>query len=642
MEADLRDVARRRAGVDGGSRGRGTRRAEAWRHEEEEPPGAQRARQVITKNRTIIHTYVKSAMIQAQKVRAAKAAGPRRLIPAITAALAALMFLSGDLFAQNDIRPLVQKLKYYRYSDIWVLRLQAPSVSTVKKLLTTSDEAEEVDPAILAKVDDATIRAIDAAVQRSRNFQDVVRQLQGLGIRLTPDIQAVIEAKIKDGGVKRRIEDVYLVTTRAPQGVTPTIISLIQSSKGKEKAEDNLNTVAPTDILTIDELKAYEIDSSLGAANLYDYVENAIVQRDYSNITAELQGLGQTNFYPQVFGKSAPLERNSANVSPEDIQQYLRISNGEPSDIYRENLLVVGVDEISYRRYEDPYYYPPQDDEGNDLSGEELEAAEADAYQPILNNYLPKYGVELKYGIDEINYPGLWSERVALNAIWSNVKLGVILPTSGWATLSEDLGADRMLTHGSFGINGKMDFPIKVIPKSGIFSASFGYVLGDAEPASYKDRDTDPFTFFEDPNDLDYFIRFNAQAHYTFAVAVDDDYLFRFGVGGTVYTIEDWRYELDQNSEFEDVVEFREQGNETRGGISGRIEFMGLAETTPFGFGVQYFDEAIWGNIWLQIPVSDQVRVKLDARGFAAALRDEHAWEPGSVFLPSVRVLYNW
>ena len=39
----------------------------------------------------------------------------------------------------------------------------------------------------------------------------------------------------------------------------------------------------------------------------------------------------------------------------------------------------------------------------------------------------------MRFGNDDIGYPSLWSERVAVNALWDANKLGVILPTSLWA-----------------------------------------------------------------------------------------------------------------------------------------------------------------------------------------------------------------
>ncbi len=572
-----------------------------------------------------------------------------RFVSAVMILLLLTATNSPDVFAQNDIKPILQKLKYYRFGNIWVLKLRPPNLSTVKKLLVTDPEAEE-DADVLKKLEPSILRAVQSAVRRGRTFQGAVQQLERSGVKLTPDIEKAINYELGKKKVTKRIEDVYLVTTRAKQGETPVIISLIQSTKGKDRAEDNLRSVAPTDILTVDELKAFELDSSYGADNLYDYVENAIVQGAVTNVTPEIQGLDKSTIYPQVFGIAEAVESNSADMSSEDVARYLRISNGEPENIYNQNLVVAGLDVISYRRYEDPYagfggdFADDADDDADADDDDTADDVAADDFAPAFNNYLPKYGVELKYGIDEINYPSLWAERVALNAIWSSVKLGIILPTGGWSSLSGDLGADRKLTHGGFGINGNFDFPFKVVPRSGVFNASFGYVFGDAEPATYKDRELDPFVFQENLEDGDYFIRMNARLHYTFAVSVDEDHLFRFGLGGTMYRIEYWTHRAREDANLEPIVEFEEleDRSETRGGISGLFEFMKRNTTTPWGVSVQYYDEAVWGNIWLHIPVTPQIGVRIDTRGYVPVLRDEHVWEAGSVLLPSLRFIYNW
>ena len=148
---------------------------------------------------------------------------------------------------------------------------------------------------------------------------------------------------------------------------------------------------------------------------------------------------------------------------------------------------------------------------------------------------------------------------MSVRAIWDNVKCGFILPTSGWASLSKDLfDVDRTMTHAGFGVTFNADFPIKVIPQSGVFSLGASYIFGDAKEATYKDRqklrDSDDSYHYEKNNSLynDYLVRFTGQLHYTFGINIDEDYMLRFGIGGTVFGGETWRDEKKLNGNNED------------------------------------------------------------------------------------------
>lgn len=586
----------------------------------------------------------------------------------IAHSLAALAILStgvvcspADAHAQgrNEIEQILKRFKNYRYGNITVYRLENPNLASVRNILKTdtktdgtgdgADPMDQLEPALQVQV--------RQAVQQNRSEVRAIRALQNRGIVITPQIEAAVRSEVDklNRGGGPRIEDVYIVTTRVPRGEVGTIIALIATTKGNSEIEQNLNVVTDSDILTIDELRAYPLAATYGADNLYDYINTAIVQGAVKNVTADAQGLTNifNQFVPREYGLTRSLIVDESNVSNADIQQVIRISEGQPSPYYYPNEVIVSYDLISYRRYMPDYlsYYAEEAPVEETAAGGEGGAAEGEAVAEeeqlptdVYNVDLPKYGVELRYGMDEINYPSLWSERVALNAIWQNAKLGVILPTSGWASLAESFGQERRLTHAGFGINGAFNFPVKIIPSSGIFHANFGYVFDDAAESSYKNRRTDPLDFDSVTND--YLVRFNAQLHYTFAIAVDKDYMFRFGIGGTVYNVESWYNRLnttmEENGTVREEAVFTERENETIGGISGRIEYMTINTPTPYGFGVQYFDEAISGNIWLQIPFSVQVAVRLEGKAFAPAFRDPHPWENSNVFIPAARLIWNF
>jgi hypothetical protein len=100
----------------------------------------------------------------------------------------------------------------------------------------------------------------------------------------------------------------------------------------------------------------------------------------------------------------------------------------------------------------------------------------------------------------------------------------------------------------------------------------------------------------------------------------------------------------EPNSEFANKLTYTKSGSETVGGLSGKIEFLSKNITTPFGGSIQYFDEALGLNVWLQIPVVTNVfAIRLDASGYVVAFRDTpHAWENQSVFIPQARIILNF
>jgi hypothetical protein len=198
---------------------------------------------------------------------------------------------------------------------------------------------------------------------------------------------------------------------------------------------------------------------------------------------------------------------------------------------------------------------------------------------------------------------------------------------------------NRTLTFGGVGVAAEFDFPFKVIPQSGVFHASLGYIFGDAKEPNYKDKPTlDDYVLYAS----DYLIRANAQLHYTFGVSIDDDYWFRFGIGGTVYSAEHWNYEIPETVDPPELS-YSKDKTETIAGISGKIEFMSKNILTPFGASLQYFDEALGLKLWLEIPVIENTfALRFDASGYFTAFRDPHPWEHSSVFVPQIRFIFNF
>ncbi|MFC2132054.1 hypothetical protein ACFLSQ_11530 [Bacteroidota bacterium] len=81
----------------------------------------------------------------------------------------------------------------------------------------------------------------------------------------------------------------------------------------------------------------------------------------------------------------------------------------------KQHELIVSPDLISWKMYDKPGWFDW--DAG---------AFIVDSFASS-NSNLPTLGIELKYGIDEINYQSFWSERLTAYALWKSMKLGMIL-----------------------------------------------------------------------------------------------------------------------------------------------------------------------------------------------------------------------
>jgi len=426
------------------------------------------------------------------------------------------------------------------------------------------------------------------------------------------------------------------------QIVPSSIIAMLVSYDSEEDIEKSLRQVPPRNIYTNPELFAFTLDENeYRAFNMYELIVTAFRQGNVENKTLEAQGFGTfKKFAPKVYGTSQSLVKNEYEITPFDVQTFMRISDGQPLDYeLRKNELILSSDLISWRHYEQPMIV--------------YSDGYVDTLSTVTNQSLPQYGVELKYGIDEINYPSLWSERLTLSAIWENVKLGFILPTSGWASLSKDFyNVDRKLTSGSVGVSASGDFPIKVIPQSGIFNFTFGYIFGDANEPDYKNRkksinDYPDIAAMRNAlfKDEDYMIRFNASLHYTFGIAIDDDYWLRFGLGGTTYTADRWYNKVIEDKD-NDIIKTKyvKKSSDNVTGISAKLDFMAKNARTPYGASIQYFDESIFANIWLSVPiVRNRVAVRFDAKGYSAAMKGKlRDWELNSVFMPTARLIFTF
>lgn len=573
----------------------------------------------------------------------------------ITASVILLSIFIGlfEINAQGDdsfrmkLESILHQFKNYRFSTISVYKIKTTGISAIRGAIQEKKEQESI-----GSVEGATDASLDAVPKPVQNIVEngitggktksqIRRDIDAAGYKVPDNFDAVFQVifnKVMNMGDVKTIRDIYVISTKmGMQDITPsTIIAMIVTYEGSTNLKDNLDRSQSDDIYTYPELVNFDLTTltktDYKADNMYKLIETAFLQENVEDVTLAARGIGTLiSFAPSSLGNTSSLIYNEERINDYDIQAFMRISNGQPLDMFKENELILSPDLISWKKYD--YFL--------------TETGEIDSLYPT-NLRLPKVGVELKYGIDGINYPSFWSERITASALWQNVRLGIILPTNGYSSISTDaFDMQRTMTYAGFGIAGGMDFPISIIPQSGIFKVDFGYVFGDAKRSDFNPindelnidpKFIDPFTQAASP---DHLVRFNAKIHYTFGIAIDQDYQLRFGLGGTGYQIEHWNNKLNGN---DNKVNFVKADEEFVGGISGEVEFMAKNITTPWGLSVQYFDQGLFTNIWLQIPIVDNVfSFRLDAKGYFKAFADEpKPWENESVFFPMARLIFNF
>lgn len=576
----------------------------------------------------------------------------RLITKTILISLALMLAFSFDGYAQrvDDVESILTKYKNYRFGAVNLYKITTPD--ELKEILNKKedevaggDKGEE----ILKDLDPGIVDVITNGVLNGASESEIQRNLVIQGYtppsNFSEVYQVIYKQNVSTG--PEYTPKAYVITSRPDKGALPKrIVGLIYLEVPFEDAgndpDEDLKNVGADQVYSYNALKDKNLDpATYGYDNLYDFVYAYFVQGNTENLTMEARGIGtDIRLFPKEYGVSSSLIQDN-RISSRDIQIFKRISEGRPEEyIGKNHELVVSPDLVSWTQYEMQYERDRRGNIATDSTGKKIVSQR----RPT-NSTLPNFGLEMKYGIEGVNYPSFWSNRLSLSALWKNVKFGVILPTEGWASFSEDIySSQRTMTYGGVGINGKLDFPFVVLPRSDVFSLSFGYIFGDAEPGMGTDmlNSGDPVNFQANPEALDYLMRFNAQLHYTFGISIDNDYYMRFGLGATGYSMESWTYRLVQDEREQPTTEFYEADSEFVGGVSGKIEFMTTNNATPFGGSVQYFDESLNINGWLQIPVIENAfSLRLEGNGYFTAFRQNpRAWEQSSVFIPMARIIY--
>ena len=566
-----------------------------------------------------------------------------------------------------QLRSILGKFKSYRYSNVFIFQVDDGTVSAINPLLGVPEPKMNA-AANRSKKKDQVQEAID------EGEVDVVAffKANGGGTMNNDDRDYEKYYRLYTKWQDELFSRAYIVTTRFRTGEPFEIIGLLTSGNKEMVSKIDENIDPPKGIFLANDLQKVGSPDTMGIAKtLYEYLERKILQNDAENVTAEAQGIGEdATFLPQKYG-------TTYSINEDDIQQYLRITDGQPQEYDSPNELTIGLfDLIRFRHYGKLEEF---DEEGNLVPDD----AEGDStVKRVYNKNLPLYGVELRYGMPEINYPSLWSERMTLNVMWQSNKFGIVLPTNGWSSLATDVfSAQRKLTNAGLGIYGSLDFPIKLVNQGGVFNFNGSYVFGSAasNPVStqfmFDGRNTSGQSDSASYRSLDlsYLPRFHAQAHYSFAIDIDRTAFFRFKLGATMYVIQRFA-ELEQQNgndengrpiyekknrqvdqySYEDLSTLNRfdqlkiaamnglQGSEVVAGLSGRIEFMNRSRTVPWGASLQFFDGSMSGDVWAQVPVVNGFDLRIMAQYFLVALRDPKPWEEQTIVLPSLQMLFNF
>ncbi|MBK9248607.1 MAG: hypothetical protein IPM69_10950 [Ignavibacteria bacterium] len=524
------------------------------------------------------------------------------------------ILFSVSAFGQRtaQLRSILNNFKSYRYSNIFLYKLDDASVSAINPLLGTP-EPKISAAANRSKKKDEISEYID-------NGDDPLIEMKGLNNDDREFIKYYYNYRQWQDALFKKA---YIVTTRFKPDEPFTIIGLLTSTNDDSRARLDECIDPPKKVYLTGELRRIGSPDTLGVAKtLFEYLQRNISQNVSENITSEAQGLGEGYLIPRKVG-------DTKIVNEDDIQQYLRITEGQPQDYNSPNEVTIGLfDVLRYRRYE------PVNTTMSSYG------TAVDSTTPIIyNKWLPKYGVELRQGFEEINYPSLWSERLSLNVMWQSYKLGMILPGGGASKLAKDIfKTERTLTSAGFGASGNFDFPMKIVNQSGVFTLSSSYVFGD--PVS------NPIYTPNFNTGLSYLPRFHVQGHYSFAINVDENHYFRFKLGGTFFMMEKWYEPMIPRPGRPDsagaIRPFLTDENEAIASISSRIEYMTVNNSVQWGTGVQYFDGAGLGDLWMQVALSNEFHLRGEVKFFRTIFRNPKPWENANVFMPSIQLLVNF
>jgi len=584
--------------------------------------------------------------------------------------------------SEDEVQDILTKYNNYRFGSIYIYKVK--KAKEIEKMRADERAAAEgivkVDKTVIesleAKHETGAINLIKQGVNDETAVATIEKEMIRKGFKGFPKEDLIqlynhYKQELEGGGDEYRTV-VYLITMPPEKGKKPTdIIGMVIAEFAKAKArtmsemKKQLNRVPTERTFSAKGMRNKEFKNPAeynGYKDLYELANAYIKQNNIENVTLEALALEDDFWTGKTVGVSKPLLTGNT-INERDIQLFKRISNGDAIDAYGKGYEIeLSSDLIRFTKFKE-YYTKKKSSSRNKRRGnrrssntvKDTTADEEEDKGPVPdmtisnNGSLPKFGVELKYGIDDINMPSLWSERATLSVFWEQAKFGMILPMGDLTASDKDINLfshTRKFTSAGVGFAGELDFGFPLIPNSNVFNLSFGYVFGDADEAAFNEdrRNIDPESFVND-NYNDYVIRANARLLYTTGIAIDNDYLLRFGVGGAFYNVETWNYQqTNSDDEFDDNNDpsYQKSESESIGNFIVKVDFLTKNTSTPYGVNLNYFDGSLQVNGFVIFPVVNDFLIKVNAKGTTILRDQEHPWEVNGLFQPNINFIYRF
>lgn len=384
-------------------------------------------------------------------------------------------------------------------------------------------------------------------------------------------------------------------------------------------------------------------------ATLYDDLRVAVQTGDdrVKNQMFALRDLSEITIAPRTQARATYLEEDRFEHVLLSISEGRPLRQQDSGRIINANLAYDPTLPQQQAAHPNAFEYPYEATVGTDIIASFIAYKKTTDTLPIPT---PEWGVELRNNLDEINYPSIWGGRLTLNAILENIKIGAVLPQLrfGDSTIgTSGIGSSQQKIIGGFGVAVSGDFAAPVLDNSGLFNFYGSYTFNESNVDKMALFDSSSTT-----NDHGYLVRYVVQGYYSFGFYADaaSRHLFRLKIGGTAYGIDDFVRIPDleqqvgedepQPTKLEKVQTFNE------GSISGKIEYMKVGQLIPWGASIQYLDQSILADIWIQFAITPRLDLKFDGKYFTPLDKANrpvtHPWENPNLIVPAISLKYHF
>ncbi len=177
----------------------------------------------------------------------------QRFVFTVLAVLITTAVQPGGSLALDEVENLLRSLRNYRFSNVFVYRLDHEIRTKVAQQLPVKEELE-ADGTVLDSLDESTIKAIKRACKLRKNFRGAVDHLRKAGVTLSPQIADAVRMFLRHKTKRNKIDEIYVVTTRHARGARPAIIGLLVVRNSTDNLQRDLRSLGPADVYTYDEL----------------------------------------------------------------------------------------------------------------------------------------------------------------------------------------------------------------------------------------------------------------------------------------------------------------------------------------------------------------------------------------------------